>query len=71
MGKEAADVLPEHRSYEHAIELRAGESAPWGPIYPLSEHELETFREWLKEILRTGKIQRSTSSAGSPILFVP
>jgi len=71
MGKEAADALPEHRSYDHAIDLRAGESAPWGPIYPLSEHELETLREWLKEMLRTGKIQRSTSSAGSPILFVP
>jgi len=71
MGKEAADVLPEHCSYDHTIDLRAGESAPWGPIYPLSEHELETLREWLKEMLRTGKIQRSTSSAGSPILFVP
>ena len=71
MGKDAADALPEHCSYDHAIDLRVGESAPWGPIYPLSEHELETLRKWLKEMLRTGKIQRSTSSAGSPILFVP
>jgi len=71
MGKEAADALPEHRSYDHAINLRAGESGPWGPIYPLSEHELKTLLEWLKEMLRTGKIQRSTSSACSPILFVP
>jgi len=71
MRKEADDALPEHCSYDHAIDLRAGESAPLGPIYPLSEHKLETLREWLKEMLRTGKIQRSTSSAGSPILFVP
>jgi len=57
MGKEATDALPEHLSYDHAIDLRVGESAPWGPIYPLSEHELETLCEWLKEMLRTGKIQ--------------
>jgi hypothetical protein len=71
MGKEAADALPEHRSYDHEIRLKEGETAPWGPIYPLSEVELETLREWLKEMLRTGKIRRSTSSASSPILFVP
>ena len=70
MGKEAAEALPEHRSYDCKIALKDGETAPWGPIYPLSEKELETLREWLKEMLRTGKIRRSTSSAGSPILFV-
>ena len=44
---------------------------PWGPIYPLSEEELRTLREGLKEMEGTGKIKRSTSPAGSPILFVP
>jgi len=48
-----------------------GATAPWGPIYPLSEIELQTLREWLKEMEKTGKIKRSTSPAGSPILFVP
>jgi hypothetical protein len=71
LGKEAADALPEHCSYDCKIDLKDGEVPPWGPIYPLSEVELQTLREWLKEMLRTGKIQRSTSSAGSPILFVP
>jgi len=46
-------------------------TAPWGPIYPLSETELQTLREWLKEREKTGKIRRSTSPVGSPILFVP
>jgi len=41
MGKEAADALPEHHSYDHEIRLKEGETAPWGPIYPLSETELE------------------------------
>ena len=71
MGKEAADALPEHSSYDHEIPLKEGEKPPWGPIYPLSEVELETLREYLKEMMKTGKIRRSTSSAGAPILFVP
>jgi hypothetical protein len=71
MSKEAADTLPEHRSYDHEIRLKEGETAPWGPIYPLSEVEQETLREWLKAMLRTEKIHRSASSASSPILFVP
>ena len=71
MKKEAADALPEHRPYDCKIELKEGATAPWGPIYPLSEQELQTLREWLKEMEKTGKIKRSTSPAGSPILFVP
>jgi len=71
MGKEAADALPEHSAYDHEIRLKEREKPPWGPIYPLSEKELEALREYLKEMLKTGKIRRSTSSAGAPILFVP
>jgi len=56
MGKEAADALPEHRPYDCKIDLQEGSTAPWGPIYPLSENELTTLREWLKEMERTGKI---------------
>jgi len=71
MGKEAVDALPEHRPYDCKIDLQEGSTAPWGPIYPLSEIEHQTLREWLKEMERMGKIQCSTSPAGSPILFVP
>jgi len=71
MGQEAAEALPTHRPYDCKIDLKEGETAPWGPIYPLSEYELQTLREWLKEMLRMGKIRRSTSPAGYPILFVP
>jgi hypothetical protein len=60
LGKVAADALPEHRSYDYKIDLMDGEVPPWGLIYQLSEVELQTLREWLKEMLRTGKIQRST-----------
>jgi len=71
MSQEAAEALPAHRPYDCKIDLKDGETDPWGPIYTLSENELQTLRVWLKEILRTGKIRRSTSPTGSPILFVP
>jgi len=71
MGKEAADALPEYRPYDCKIDLQEGSTVPWGPIYPLSEEELRTIREWLTEMERMGKIKRSTSPAGSPILFMP
>jgi hypothetical protein len=71
MGDEAANALPLHSSYNQEIRLKEGEKPPWGPIYPLSEVELATLREYLKEMMRTGKIGRSMSSAGAPILFVP
>ena len=56
MGTEAAEALSEHKSYDCKMDLKTGETAPWGPIYPLSEKQLETLCEWLKEMLRTGKI---------------
>jgi len=71
MSQEAADALPEHRPYDCKIDLKEGATAPWGPIYPLSEVELQTLREWLKEMEKNGKIRRSTSPTGSPILFIP
>jgi len=71
MSRETAEALPEHKSYNCRIELKEGGVAPWGPIYPLSEKEQEALREWLKEMLKNGKIRPSTSPTGSPILFVP
>ena len=37
----------------------------------MSELELKLVREYLDEMLKTGKIRPSKSSAGAPILFVP
>jgi len=70
MSQEVAEAVPAHRPYDCKIDLKEGETAPWGPIYPLSENELQTLRESLKEMLRTGKIQRSTLPVGSLISFV-
>ena len=66
-----SDELPPHRSFDHAIDMGEGKEPPWGPIYVLSEKELEVLRTYPDDMLRSGKICPSKSSAGAPILFVP
>lgn len=68
--KTEADALPPHRSYDHSIDLEPGSAPPFGPIYRLSEVELETLRTYLDENLAKGFIRSSNSPAGAPILFV-
>ena len=68
--KKNADRLPEHRLYDCPIDLQEGTSPPFGPIYGLSEPELEALRTYLNENLEKGFIQPSKSPAGAPILFV-
>jgi hypothetical protein len=71
VGKELADKLPDHKPYDHAIDLKEGEQPPWGPIYPLNETELQALQDYLKEMLELGKIHPSNSPAAAPIIFVP
>jgi hypothetical protein len=71
LGKELTDKLPDHKPYDHAIDLRDGKQPPWGPMYPLNEMELQALRDYLKEMLELGKIRPSKSPAAAPIIFVP
>src|SRR5437016_6230411 len=48
-----------------------GKEPPCGPIYTLSEKELEVLREYLDDMLKSGKIRPSKSPAGATILFAP
>jgi len=68
---EISNVLPPHRSFDHAIDIQAGKEPPWGPIHPLSKKELSVLKEFIKEMLDQGKIRPSESPAGAPILFIP
>ena len=68
---EMARALPEHSEHDHRIELEEGKVPPSGPIYPLSRRELDVLYEYIKEMEDSGKIRRSSSPAGAPILFVP
>ena len=66
-----SDELPPHRSFDHAIDMVEGKEPPWGPIYVLSEKDLEVLGTYLDDMLHSGKIRPSKSLAGAPILFVP
>lgn len=66
-----AGTLPPHRSCDHTIPLEPGAKAPFGPLYTLSQKELEALKEYLDENLEKGFIRRSESPAGAPVLFVP
>jgi hypothetical protein len=63
------DQLPTHSPYDCPIDLE-GHSPPFGPIYGLSEPELQALRDYLTENLAKGFIQHSKSPVGAPILFI-
>src|SRR5204863_4813337 len=69
--KSKSEELPPHRgSLDHAIPLEKDSKPVFGPIYNLSETELQVLREYIDENLRKGFIRPSTSPFGSPVLFV-
>jgi hypothetical protein len=55
LGKELIDKLPNHKPYDHAIDLKDGQQLLWGPMYPLNETELQALWDYLKEMLELGK----------------
>ena len=68
---ENAGLLPSHGKLDHAIDLHDDKEPPYGPLYNLSQNELQVLRSYLDESGRKGWIRRSTSPAGAPVLFVP
>jgi len=66
-----AKLLAPSRTFDHAINLKEGAEPPWGPIYPMSAHQLNELDKYLKKMMAEGKIADSESPYGAPILFVP
>jgi len=52
--KENFDILPEHRQWDHAIELIPGSEPKSSKVYPLSPVEQKELDSFLEENLRTG-----------------
>jgi hypothetical protein len=69
--KTKADTLPEHRSFDHQIDLEEGKTPSFGKLYNHSLRESEELKKWIAENLEKGFIRPSSSSAASPVLFVP
>ena len=69
---EHAEKVQDHRGCDHRIELiTSKDKLQMGPIYRLSQEQEKIHVEYLKKMIRERKIRPSSSSAGSPILFVP
>ena len=60
----------EHSPWDIEIDLEPGKQLPSSYLYPLSHNELEALREYINEILKTGKIKPSKGSAEVPVFFV-
>jgi len=69
--QEKINALPEHSKYDHRIDLIPEAKLPDGPIYPLSKKELDALWDYIRKMEDHGKIRRSSSPIGAPILFVP
>jgi hypothetical protein len=69
--KANSETLPPHRdSLDHAIPLEPDSKPVFGPIYNLSETELQVLREYIDSNLRRGFIRPSTSPFGSLLEIV-
>jgi len=68
---EASEKLPLRRTFDHAIDLKKDAEPSWGPVYPMSQYQLNSLKTYLDEMLAQGKITNSQSSARVSILFVP
>jgi len=68
--KEDFDILPEHRQWDHAIELIPGLEPKSSKVYPLSPVEQKELDSFLKENLRTGRICPSKSPMAALVFFI-
>jgi hypothetical protein len=63
--------LPPHRpGIDHEIPLISNVKPVYGPIYNLSETELQALKEYIDNMVAKGFIRPSKSPFGSPVLFV-
>jgi Reverse transcriptase (RNA-dependent DNA polymerase) len=61
---------PVDTAINHTIPTLPGAKAPCGPIYRLSQPEMEELKKQIAELLLKGYIEPSTSPYGAPVLFV-
>jgi hypothetical protein len=71
--KEASNVLPPPRAYDHKIQIedpKGPESLGYSPLRQQSTYELQEVKRFLEENLQRGFIEPSQSPFASPVLFV-
>ena len=68
--EEEMSQLADNTKVSHAIDIKKGKKPLYESIYPLSVEELQVLREYIASSMIKSWIQKSTSPAGSLILFV-
>jgi len=68
--KKDFDILPEHRQWDHAIELIPGTEPKSSKVYPLSLVEQKELDSFLEENLHTRQIHPSKSPIAAPVFFI-
>ena len=69
--RDDANKLPPHRGdLDHKIDLEDGKHPPNMPLYEMSKEQLLVLRKTLIELMDSGFIRASSSSAGAPVIFV-
>ena len=69
--EKAASRLPEHKPYDHGIDLKEGFIPKVSKIYPMTPEEEELLKKFLEENLAKGYIEKSNSPQASGIFYVP
>ena len=67
--REGASMLNPHKPYDLKIGLEDGQSLRKGPVYSVSQTELQLLRKFLDKHLAMGFIWPSLSPHGAPVLF--
>ena len=65
-----ANKLPPHRLYDYKIKFIKSKQPKYGPLYSMSQRELQVLKKFLDENLAKGFIRTSLSPAAAPVLFV-
>ena len=66
----ASSRLPEHRPWDHAIELKPGAELKDCSLYRMPPDETTSLKANLEDLEKRGLIQKSKAPAASPVFFV-
>jgi len=53
---ETAEKIPPQRTFDYSINLKEGAEALWGPIYPMSQYQLDVLAEYLADMLKQERL---------------
>ncbi|KAL5512271.1 hypothetical protein ACEPAG_3556 [Sanghuangporus baumii] len=68
--EESFEQLPDHRTWDHAIDLKPDFKPSDCKVYPLSPKEQEAMKAFIEENLASGRIRQSKSPMASPFFFI-